>query len=291
MHRQNGACARGDSAIQGQERVAIAFEQHRLNVGIVDGLVTRDGGRVRATCQAGHHGLPRLRIDEQGTIAAARDRGPLRLSPDLGLRHAQYRTARSQTPCIELARGARQRDPPRLLGAHASDGGQTGRTLGQQTQQIERAACLRAGARQTFAAKRLHADDGTDHVAVHIDVARMNAVDDLVDGLVDTGVYAERQAIAGRVDVVDQAIQLGAFITHHVQHRAEHFTLERRQFVQFDQGRRDERAVPAVLGQRQSLDFVATIAQGLHVAHDGVARRGIDDRTDVDRQVLGVTHG
>ena len=67
--------------------------------------------------------------------------------------------------------------------------------------QIQRAAGLRPGARQALAAERLHADHRADHVAVDVDVAGPDARGDVRDGLVDAGVQAEGQAVAGGVDL------------------------------------------------------------------------------------------
>ncbi len=77
------------------------------------------------------------------------------------------------------------------------------RTVRQQTVQIERTARFRAGAGQTFAAKRLYAYHGTDHVAVHVQVAHSGTAGDLGNGFVDAGMHAERQAIAGSVDLLN----------------------------------------------------------------------------------------
>ena len=67
--------------------------------------------------------------------------------------------------------------------------------------QIMRAAGLRPGARKPLAAERLRADHRADLVAVDVDVAGMDAVDDLLDARLDAGVQAEGQAVALAVDV------------------------------------------------------------------------------------------
>ena len=59
-----------------------------------------------------------------------------------------------------------------------------------------------------MAAEGLHADDGADNIAVDVDVAGGDALADMGDGLVDAAVDAEGQAVAGRVDGVDQAFEL-----------------------------------------------------------------------------------
>ena len=67
--------------------------------------------------------------------------------------------------------------------------------------QIMRAAGLRAGARKPLAAEWLRADDRADLVAVDVDVAGVDAVDDLLDARLDARVQAEGQAVALAVDV------------------------------------------------------------------------------------------
>src|ERR1700722_13559489 len=79
--------------------------------------------------------------------------------------------------------------------------------LGDETRKIERAARLGARAGKPRAAERLHADRRADDVAVDIDVARLNALDDAGDRLVDAGVEAEGETVAGGVDVVDQFVE------------------------------------------------------------------------------------
>ena len=92
--------------------------------------------------------------------------------------------------------------------------------------EIERAAGLRPGARQPRAAERLHADGRADDVAVDVDVAGLDALDDARDRLVDPGVQAEGEAVAGGVDLVDQRVEVAAPVAQHMQHRPEHFALD-----------------------------------------------------------------
>ena len=102
------------------------------------------------------------------------------------------------------------------------------RTVGQQTVQVQRAAGFRAGARQAFAAERLYADHRTNHVTVDIQVADFGAFGHPGDGFIDTGVNAQRQAITGGVDLIDQRVQIVALEAHHVQHRAKDLFAARR---------------------------------------------------------------
>src|SRR5580693_4570231 len=70
------------------------------------------------------------------------------------------------------------------------------RRLGDEAGEIERAARLWAGAREPRAAERLHADRRANDVAVDIDVADFDALDDSRDRLVDARVQAEGEAVA-----------------------------------------------------------------------------------------------
>src|SRR5205814_9262492 len=110
----------------------------------------------------------------------------------------------------------------------------------------------RAG--ETFAAEWLHANDGADHVAIHVEVADARAFDDARDRGVDPAVNAERESVAEVVDGVDQRIDFAPAKRHHMQHRAENFAREAAEPVEHDKRRRDERAVRAM---RRKLDAIA----------------------------------
>src|SRR4051812_15968459 len=73
-------------------------------------------------------------------------------------------------------------------------------TFDREAMQIMRPAGLGAGARQTLAAERLHADDRADLIAVDVEVADLCPRLDEVGCLLDARVHAERQAVACRVD-------------------------------------------------------------------------------------------
>src|SRR5207302_4020728 len=87
-------------------------------------------------------------------------------------------------------------------------------------------AGLGAGAGQPKAAEWLHADDRADHVAVDIDVADLNGVDDVVNSIVNPGVNAEREPVARAFDRLQHLGQPVGTVAHHVQHRTEYFFLE-----------------------------------------------------------------
>ena len=140
---------------------------------------------------------------------------PLRCSP--GLQRSQRRTGLGHFRC---GHGARQ---------HVV------RPLRQQAVQVERPARLGAGARQALAPKRLHTHHGADHVAVDVHIARLRLPHHLLDGFINTGVQAQREAVAGGVDLLQQRAQVLAAVAHQVQHGAEDFALQFTQLVQLDQ--------------------------------------------------------
>ncbi|PAV68634.1 hypothetical protein WR25_18437 [Diploscapter pachys] len=107
------------------------------------------------------------------------------------------------------------------------------------------------------------------------------------DRLVEARVQAERQAIAGGVDPVDQPVQLGAAEADDVQHRPEHLALQLGDVGQFDDRRRDEGAVRGVARERELFDAVAAVTHLRDVRVDIGLRLGGDDRADVGRQRVG----
>jgi hypothetical protein len=54
-----------------------------------------------------------------------------------------------------------------------------------QTFQIQRSAGFRARAGFTFTAKRLHADDRTDDITIHINIADMSAAGDEINRFIN----------------------------------------------------------------------------------------------------------
>src|ERR1700730_18028656 len=114
--------------------------------------------------------------------------------------------------------------------------------LSGETSQVVRTARFRAGAGETRAAERLRADHRADHVAVHIDIAVGEPRDDLLGGVIDARVDAERQAVAIGRDVVEQLVQFAGAPAHHMQHRAEHFLGKIARTIERDDGGWHERA-------------------------------------------------
>ena len=160
------------------------------------------------------------------------------------------------------------------------------RTAGKQTVKVQRAAGFRTGTGQPFAAERLHADHGANHIAVDVQVAHLRAAGDLGDGLVDAGMHAEGQAVTGGVNLLHQFIQLVTVIAHHVQHRAENLFFQLVKAVEFDKRRRHEGPVVpfagvfAILAHRL-IDGAAFGAHRLNMAFDILFRFCIDNRTDI----------
>ena len=165
----------------------------------------------------------------------------------------------------------------------------------QQTVKIERAARFRTGARQAFAAERLYAHHRADHIAVDVEVADFGALRHLRDGLIDAGMHAQRQAIAGGVDLLNQLRQRAARKAHHMQHWTEHLFIQLVDAVQLDQRRHNKGAgLPLFavlkiflhrLEHRQPFS-----AHRLNMTFDILFRFGIDHRADIGREPLRVAH-
>src|SRR5438876_6941684 len=106
-----------------------------------------------------------------------------------------------------------------------------------------RAAGLGPGAREAFAPEGLHAHDRADHVAVNVGVADLEAAVHGLDRLVDPAVDAERQAVAGRGDGIQELVEPAALPAHHMQDRPEHLALEPADAVDLESARREEETV------------------------------------------------
>ena len=71
-----------------------------------------------------------------------------------------------------------------------------------------RTACFGSGARKTFTTKRLAADNCANLVAIDVDIASLNLLDNGLHPVVDARVQAKGQSIAARVDIVDDAVNV-----------------------------------------------------------------------------------
>ena len=151
-----------------------------------------------------------------------------------------------------------------------------------------RAAGLRAGTGEALAAEGLNADDGADHVAVDVEVADAGARRDPPHGGLDTAVDAEGQAVARRVDRIDDAVEVAGPPADDVQHGPEHLAVQQADAVDLEDVRREEGAarrlgVQVAAGEhlRRALHMPDMVAQPRE-------RRGVDDRADIRRQQAGV---
>ena len=164
--------------------------------------------------------------------------------------------------------------------------------------QIQRPAGFRSGARQPFAAERLHPDHRADHVAVHIQIADPRARNDLLDRLVDARMHAQRQAVARGVDLRQQRIEFVALVAQHVQHRPEDLARQLVHVRNLDQRRRNEGAERCIVRHRalrrmtaRDLEHATPFrAHGVDVAFERRLRLAVDHRADVDAQMLGIAH-
>src|SRR6185312_16739143 len=103
------------------------------------------------------------------------------------------------------------------------------RAFAGKAQQVVRTTGLGPGPRQAFATKRLHANDSADLVAVDVAIAYPRMTRDVFHRVIDAAVHAERQAIAGAVDLVDDLVQVLCLVADQVQHRPKDFAFQRRQ--------------------------------------------------------------
>ncbi len=84
-----------------------------------------------------------------------------------------------------------------------------------------RAAGLGPGAAEAFAAEGLAFDHRADLVAVDIEIADPRMLLDIVADGVDPALQAEGQAVAGRIDLIDNLIEAVARKTDDVKDRPE----------------------------------------------------------------------
>ncbi|MNC16784.1 hypothetical protein D3C75_646460 [compost metagenome] len=115
------------------------------------------------------------------------------------------------------------------------------------------------------------------------------------DGFVDTGMYTQRQAVSGGVDLVNQCFQVVAVVAHHVQHRAKHLFLHFIEAFQLNQCRCDKSAtlplfcIHAVFTRGLEY-FAAFTTQRLDVFLDILFGLAINHRADVCCQAAWVAH-
>ena len=267
--QQPGSIALGAGRCQAQHPLA---RQHGIQVGLAGGAGQGPpgaGGRLRGGPVAGlHQVVPALAL-RPGLQGQQRGRG-------LCIPWVQRKTAHGR-----LGGRAGRMDRPRRS---------AGRAVHQQAQQVQRTAGFGAGARQAFTAEGLHPHHRADDVAVDIQVAGAHGLHHLHHRLVDAGVHAAGQAVAGGVDLGQQRGQGVAVVAQQMQHRAENLALQLGQVLDLDQGGGDEVAWPGgglsragAIGQRLP-DRPAQRTQGGNVALDAAAGLGVDHRADIGGQ-------
>ena len=107
-------------------------------------------------------------------------------------------------------------------GVAAGRGGvDAGHPLGREARDIMRAAGLGPGAAQALAAERLAFDHRADLVAVDVEIADPGMLLDIVADGVDPALQAERQAVAGRIDLLDDLVEAVAGEADDMKNRAE----------------------------------------------------------------------
>ena len=115
------------------------------------------------------------------------------------------------------------------------------RALGEAGE-VVRAARFGAGAGQALAAEGLAPHHRADLVAVDVDVAGFDGGDDRLHAVVDAGMQAEGQAVAGRVDGLDHIGHAAGGEGRDVQDGAEDFLRHILDALHADHGGADEGA-------------------------------------------------
>src|ERR1700761_5684396 len=116
------------------------------------------------------------------------------------------------------------------------------RLLGAKPQQIMRTAGLGSGSGQATAPKRLNADNGTDHVAVDVDVAGCKAGRYPLNNVVDPRVNSESQAKAAGFERGHDIPELLRPIANDVKDRPEDFFAKSVKSLQLEDMRGNESA-------------------------------------------------
>ena len=154
--------------------------------------------------------------------------------------------------------------------------------------QVMRAASLRTGPGQPFAAEGLRSDDGADLVAVDVQVSGLGGVHDLLHAPVDAGMQAERQAIAARVHLAHDVADFLGFEGRDVEDGAEHLPRHVADPVHAD---RDGRYEKAGFRRRDFMQYPAFGARLVDIGGDAVARLFVDHRADIGLQRQRIAKG
>src|SRR5690606_35845795 len=109
-------------------------------------------------------------------------------------------TRQRRAELVEARRSSPSRQQARVPAGRR--GGDRRHPLGGEADHVIGPASLGTRTRETLAAERLAADDRADLVAVDVEVARAGTPFDEAAGGIDAAVQAEREAIAGGVDVL-----------------------------------------------------------------------------------------
>ena len=107
-----------------------------------------------------------------------------------------------------------------MIGCRSVDGQ---RAFAGELEQVVRPACFWAGTGQTFAAERLHADHRSDLVAVDVAIADPDVAHDVLHRGIDARVDAQRQAVAGGIDLRQHLVQVAGLVADDMEDRTEYF--------------------------------------------------------------------
>src|SRR5665647_2364338 len=112
-----------------------------------------------------------------------------------------------------------------------------GGLFGAKTIKVVRPTGFGIDATQAFAAEGLHSDHGANHVAVDVNVADLRGRGERLRARIDAGLNAQRQAVAKRVDLLDdgfRGFERAAAPAHDLQHGTESFVFDLGQPAHFE---------------------------------------------------------
>ena len=87
---------------------------------------------------------------------------------------------------------------------------------------------LGARAGKTAAAKRLHPDDGADHIPIDVDIPHACARRDVLGDRVNARMDAERESVAEAIKLIDNVIEVARPIRNHVHYGSKYLAFKRR---------------------------------------------------------------
>ena len=123
----------------------------------------------------------------------------------------------------------------------------------------------------------------------------MRRTGDLGDGFINTGMHAQRQTVAGGINLLNQAAQIVTGVAHDVQYRTEHLFMQLVEAFQFDKrGGNKGSGLPftrIITVFTHGLEYRATFgAHRLNMALNIRFGFSIDNRPNIGRQATRIAH-